>query len=39
MLVQGGLKSSLFSFLPAGIFSELDNDIDIVDNFKQLQFK
>lgn len=32
MLVRGGLKVSLFSFLCAGIFSQLDSEIDIVDN-------
>lgn len=32
MLVRGGLKISLFSFLCAGIFSQLDSEIDIVDN-------
>lgn len=31
MLVRGELKASLLSFLRTGIFSELGNEMDIVD--------
>ena len=32
MLVRGGLKASLLSFLCADMSSELDDELDILDN-------
>lgn len=32
MLVRGGLKASLLSFLCADMFSELDDELGVLDN-------